>query len=177
METFSRPRGKIVTQLPRIYIFFIPFSLLFQFNHYLYLGESSLIIKTVQWEAPLTMVTDVFFHSFSPIPRICNGPPCSAKMSLYCGVNFHVIFLFGCFSHECRQISCWDPFVTTPSSSEGEGMEESRYIWLLECCWERCFWSILFDLGRRWVPLSAVKCCDTVFQMWLLASGCSSSSE
>lgn len=74
------------------------------------------------------MMTDVFLCSFSPIPRISNGHLCSAKISLCCDVNFPVIFLFVCFSRECRQISCWDPFVTTPSSSEGEGMEDSIYM-------------------------------------------------
>jgi len=124
-----------------------------------------------------TTMTDVFLCSFSPIPRNSNGHPCSAKASLCCGVNFLVIFLFVSFSRECGQISGWDPFVTTLSSSEGEGMEDSRYVWLLGHFWERCFWSILFDSSWRWFPLSAVKCWDTVFQMWLLASGCSSSSE
>lgn len=132
VETFPRPRGKTVTQLPRI--FFFPFSLFFLSQSYLsfYLGESFLIIKTAQWKAPLNMMTDVSLCSSSPIRKIINGNPFIAKTSLCCSEILPWFFFPFCCTCECGQISCWVPLATSSSSSKGKGVQNPKCIWLEE---------------------------------------------
>lgn len=102
VEIFPRPTGKIVTQLPRIFLlpFYFFFFFFFLSQSYLpfYLGGSSLIIRSVQQGTPLNMMTDVFLCSSSLICNIINGNAFTAETSLCCSKTLPVIFFFPSFA-------------------------------------------------------------------------------